>query len=556
MLKKLVINIDKYTKGIDPISLHAAEVSLVITGVDNLFVQNARILANSGMPVAAYHWIDPTKDADKQVARTLEIINSSGLPIRAIFLGFEVQSISWDDWVGRIRALVVSQIVRLFSGKRLSSHAKDVFEDFRDSGYQIIGYTSASFMKKFAPQAQGWMLEYRWWLADKIDYGVHSLGWNELRWRILSSVNFFPALPAGINKNQVVGHQFSSNELSLTGLYGNIQRTKHSPVDLNLFNAQFLRDISAVPRQKPLPEVQYEAVVTAFPIMRVRSGPGAAYKTIYRLKNGAALEITDIRDGWAKIRSYAEAWCNLGHLEFVTAGTPIIQDNKSVDINQALGVDIDGVGYLPVRRFKANCHILIINPKDAKFHVTPHQSARTVSRVAKKLGAQIVVNGDGWGINRRFPNSIAASDGSSYQRNQLHFRPWVNFSLTNNISFAWRNPFNLYNALSGDRYLIQNGKYNEAIKNVTKDPRTAIGVLPDDKLILIVADGRTDQSAGLSFRELATLFLELGSTTAINLDGGGSSAMWIKDRIVNVPIDKGKLGQERPVANHLCIFIP
>jgi exopolysaccharide biosynthesis protein len=74
-------------------------------------------------------------------------------------------------------------------------------------------------------------------------------------------------------------------------------------------------------------------------------------------------------------------------------------------------------------------------------------------------------------------------------------------------------------------------------------------------LILIVADGRTSASQGLSFRELGYLFEEYDTKTAINLDGGGSSALWIKDHIVNVPIDRGVPGQERAVANHLCIFI-
>lgn len=95
---------------------------------------------------------------------------------------------------------------------------------------------------------------------------------------------------------------------------------------------------------------------------------------------------------------------------------------------------------------------------------------------------------------------------------------------------------------------------HEANTNLTKDPRTALGFIPPGRLVLLVADGRTTASAGLSFREITTIFLELGVTTAINLDGGGSSAMWIKDRIVNVPIDQGIPGKERAVANHLCIL--
>jgi exopolysaccharide biosynthesis protein len=189
-----------------------------------------------------------------------------------------------------------------------------------------------------------------------------------------------------------------------------------------------------------------------------------------------------------------------------------------------------------------------------RFHVTPYTGLRTVTQAARQSGAKIVINGDGWGINGRFPNSIAASDGRFYQPVQFDLRPWINIGRDNSVVFAWRTPRNLYNAVSGDRYLIQNGRYNQAISNVTKDPRTVIGYTRDRKLVIIVADGRTPQSAGLSFREASDLLLELNVETAINLDGGGSTALWIEDRIVNVPIDQNVPGRERPVANHLCIF--
>ena len=49
--------------------------------------------------------------------------------------------------------------------------------------------------------------------------------------------------------------------------------------------------------------------------------------------------------------------------------------------------------------------------------------------------------------------------------------------------------------------------------------------------------------------ELAALLVEVGACTAVNLDGGGSSALWLSGRIVNRPSDL----VERPVANHLAV---
>jgi exopolysaccharide biosynthesis protein len=81
-------------------------------------------------------------------------------------------------------------------------------------------------------------------------------------------------------------------------------------------------------------------------------------------------------------------------------------------------------------------------------------------------------------------------------------------------------------------------------------PRTAVGLSKDRRgLLLVVADGRRAGVPGPTLPELAALLLELGACTAVNLDGGGSSALWVRDRIVNQPSD----GAERRVANHLAV---
>jgi exopolysaccharide biosynthesis protein len=81
-------------------------------------------------------------------------------------------------------------------------------------------------------------------------------------------------------------------------------------------------------------------------------------------------------------------------------------------------------------------------------------------------------------------------------------------------------------------------------------PRTAVGLSRDRReLLLVVADGRREGVPGLTLPELAALMVEVGACTALNLDGGGSSALWLRDRIVNRPSD----GFERKVVNHLGV---
>ena len=93
--------------------------------------------------------------------------------------------------------------------------------------------------------------------------------------------------------------------------------------------------------------------------------------------------------------------------------------------------------------------------------------------------------------------------------------------------------------------------------------RTAIGLKPDGTIILLVADGRSKHNAdGLSLPELTCVMRWLGCCDAANLDGGGSSTMYIRNHstngIVNHPSDNGRfdpMGQ-RPVANAIMLVKP
>jgi hypothetical protein len=73
------------------------------------------------------------------------------------------------------------------------------------------------------------------------------------------------------------------------------------------------------------------------------------------------------------------------------------------------------------------------------------------------------------------------------------------------------------------------------------------------KLIVAVVDGRSTISAGMTCTELAALMKSFGADDAFNLDGGGSSTMYLRGTgVVNKPSD----GTERVVGNHLAIFAP
>jgi hypothetical protein len=88
----------------------------------------------------------------------------------------------------------------------------------------------------------------------------------------------------------------------------------------------------------------------------------------------------------------------------------------------------------------------------------------------------------------------------------------------------------------------------------SRNPRTGVGLSRDRKtVILAVVDGRSKASVGMTCTEFASLMRALGVWDAVNLDGGGSSELYVRGPgVVNVPSD----GAERVVGNHLAIFAP
>lgn len=71
--------------------------------------------------------------------------------------------------------------------------------------------------------------------------------------------------------------------------------------------------------------------------------------------------------------------------------------------------------------------------------------------------------------------------------------------------------------------------------------------------MIVTVNGRQPGvSVGMTLEELAELMIELGAVDAMNLDGGGSTTMVIRDRVLNIPSD----GTERPVSNAIVIITP
>jgi hypothetical protein len=109
-------------------------------------------------------------------------------------------------------------------------------------------------------------------------------------------------------------------------------------------------------------------------------------------------------------------------------------------------------------------------------------------------------------------------------------------------------------AIGGDRMLVNDGKV--ALGACTgavcaRNPRTAIGITADGRVLIVVVEGRQSSSSGMSLLELAQFMANrLGADVAMNLDGGGSSTMAVRGSVYSHPGD----GFERAVSSAVLVF--
>lgn len=122
-------------------------------------------------------------------------------------------------------------------------------------------------------------------------------------------------------------------------------------------------------------------------------------------------------------------------------------------------------------------------------------------------------------------------------------------------------------AVSGSAMMLKDGRPTPPARDDARHPRSAVGLSADARTLYVVAiDGRQEtHSRGVTLGELANIFIDNGAHNAINLDGGGSTSLVIKDpgtgvyAVANQPSDLSTLKLpvrgERPVVDVLGIKV-
>lgn len=191
--------------------------------------------------------------------------------------------------------------------------------------------------------------------------------------------------------------------------------------------------------------------------------------------------------------------------------------HKAVTLDVAVGKDPDGHG-----------------PAEAKLTLPAPLARANRLKVAVNANAfAVAANPDkpGWFLNRPVLISGLAADQGKLRSpaSQHNVSFWIDASGTPHIGFP-KPKDKPVEGCAGFGWLIQRGKV------VGPDgpchPRTALGLDKRKKtLTVVVVDGRQPgYSEGVTTLELARIMGELGCHDALNLDGGGSSIMLIKNR--------------------------
>ena len=114
------------------------------------------------------------------------------------------------------------------------------------------------------------------------------------------------------------------------------------------------------------------------------------------------------------------------------------------------------------------------------------------------------------------------------------------------------------NLLAFGPALVENGEIavdtnTEVGQAMASNPRTAIGIIDENHYIIVVSDGRTSESEGLSLYQLAEVMKSYGAKIAYNLDGGGSSTLYFNGQVINKPTTGGNKISERAVSDIVYI---
>lgn len=253
--------------------------------------------------------------------------------------------------------------------------------------------------------------------------------------------------------------------------------------------------------------------------------------------------------------------------------------NKSF-LNQTRKTPTDSIGFVQIKTdtlFNSKQIISLLTLQKNNFDrfriefAYSNSDLRKTSSFGKSKNAEAAINGGFFDIDNGGSVTYLEVNDSVISRNRPSNLKWAKSNSIINGAIIISNEFKIIIQPANSEQFYEQSKQEEAVlitgpllllnseilklPNMdlvnNRHPRTCL-CETNESLILITIDGRNKEAEGMSLIETQTFLLHINCINAINLDGGGSTTMWTKEKsIVNFPSDK--LG-ERPVSNVLLII--
>ncbi|NVD95251.1 phosphodiester glycosidase family protein [Enterococcus faecium] len=179
----------------------------------------------------------------------------------------------------------------------------------------------------------------------------------------------------------------------------------------------------------------------------------------------------------------------------------------------------------------------------------------TTSAIAQEQQAILAINGDYYGFRDTgyvLRNGTLYRDTPSIDKNG-------DFSIIKEAETSAEKLVeeDVQQVLSFGPALVEDGEVTvsedeEVSQSMQSNPRTVIAQVGTNHYLVVVSEGRTDDSQGLSLSELATVLKNHGAKTAYNLDGGGSTTLYFNGKVINQTVG-GSGNSERSVSD--IVFI-
>jgi len=317
--------------------------------------------------------------------------------------------------------------------------------------------------------------------------------------------------------------------------------------------------------------------------------PGGLYDLQPVLSNNAVTGLETLSSMQRRLRARANVVGVNGDFYAPATGSPssIFMRNRILfsaphEHRASLGIGLDGllrvkpigfagsfnIGSAPTHNLKEFNRPLASSPGFALF--SRSWGARTP--VVRRAREMIIEN-----IGRTFPNrdrsgrivKVVRGSGHAIPAGGavLQARGWSRDLLSSEASPGLAMTFRLglenwwdgvENAIGGGPELVQGGvavyrpgaEWFSSYQLDLRHPRTAVGQLPGGRIILLVADGRSRRSHGLTMNQLANAMVYYGAERAMALDGGGSTELAFNTNVLNTPSD----GRERSLSNSLQLL--